>query len=342
MEQMTKYRVAAAHVRPVWMDLEASVEKACGLIAEAGQNGARLIVFPEVFLPGYPYWIWTHTPKTGADFFVRLFKNALELPGAAADRIGRAAREAGAWVVMGATERDGGSLYNSILYFSDEGELLGTHRKLQPTAAERLIWGRGDGSDLAVYDTPLGRLGGLICWEHTMDLARFALISQGQQVHASVWPGISALRHDPQSAIFNSVADAAIRHHALCAQSFVICAMTPIGQDTIDAMNLSGQPDMIETGGGMSAIVGPSGQYIAGPHEGGEEKLLYADIDLDDRLYIKYACDPMGHYGRPDVLRLRFNPNPQPFVEGFELFEGGEPEGEEDCGGNPFARAVKQ
>ena len=323
MERHTQYKAAGIHASPVYLDLDATVEKACVLIDEAGQNGAKVIVFPEVYIPGYPYWIWTHTPKHGAPLFARLFKNAVEIPSAAVKKIGQAAKKAGSYVVMGATERDGGSLYNTLIYFNDAGEVIGKHRKLQPTAAERIIWGRGDGGDLKIFDTPIGKMGGLICWEHTMDLARFALISQGQQLHISVWPGISALKHDPQSGIFDNVADAAIRHHALCAQCFVICAMTPIGQDTLETLGFSDQPDMMQAGGGMSGIVGPNGQYITGPHKGPEEKILYADIDLDERIFIKYACDPMGHYGRPDVLRLRFNSDPQPYVEKFKLFEGG-------------------
>lgn len=321
MNRLTRYKAASVHASPVYLDSGATVEKACSLIDEAGRNDAKIIVFPEVYIPGYPYWIWTHSPRNGAPLFFRLFKNAVEIPGPETKKIGEAAKKAGAYVVIGVSERDGGSLYNTLIYFSDDGEIIGKHRKLQPTMAERIVWGRGDGSGLQVYDTPLGKMSGLICWEHTMDLARFALISQGQQIHISVWPGISALKHDPQSAIFDNVADAAIRHHALCAQSFVICAMTPIAQDTLETLGFTDAPDMMQAGGGMSGIVGPNGQYIAGPHSGADEKILYADIDLDDRIFIKYACDPMGHYGRPDVLRLLFNSDPQPYVEKFELFE---------------------
>ena len=321
MERVQEYKAASVHASPVYLDLDATVEKACALIDEAGQNGAKIIVFPEAYIPGYPYWIWTHTPRNGAELFFRLFNNAVEIPGAATRKIGDAAKRAGSYVVMGVSELDGNSLYNTLIYFDDSGDIIGKHRKLQPTMAERIIWGRGDGSDLKVYDTPLGKMSGLICWEHTMDLARFALISQGQQLHISVWPGISALKHDPQSAIFDNVADAAVRHHALCAQCFVICAMTPIAQDTLDMLGFADKPEMMQLGGGMSGIVGPNGQYIAGPHKGAEEKIIYADIDLDARIFLKYACDPVGHYGRPDVLRLKFNSAPQPYVEKFELFE---------------------
>jgi len=321
MEKLTKFKVAGVHASPVYLDLDATVEKACALIEEAGRNGARIIAFPEVYIPGYPYWIWTHTPITGAPFFVRLFKNAVEIPGEATKRIGDAAKKAGSYVVMGASERDGGTLYSSLIYFNSEGAVIGKHRKLVPTAVERLVWGRGDGSDLKVFDTPFGKLAGLICWEHTMDLARFALISQGQQIHVSVWPGISALKHDPMSGVFDNVADAAIRHHALCAQSFLINAMTPIAQDTLETLGFDDKPDMMQAGGGMTGILGPNGQYIAGPHKGSEEKILYADIDLDERIFVKYFCDPIGHYGRPDILRLKFNSSPQTYVEKFELFE---------------------
>ena len=308
-------RVAAAHAAPVYLDREATVKKACGLIAEAGRGKAKLVVFPEVFLPGYPYWIWTKTTREGMPYYAELFENAVEVPSAATDAIGKAAKQAGVYVVMGMTEREGGTLYNTLLYFDDSGKVIGRHRKLMPTMSERVIWGRGDGSDLGVFDTPFGRISGLICGEHTMDLARYTLAAQGEQIHISAWPGISAVTNDPNYEIFDSVAECACRHHAVAAQSFVICVMTPVAQDTIDRLDFADRPDMMMTGGGWTAIIAPNGQIIAGPHRGAEEKLLMCDIDLSEIAYAKFSYDSAGHYARPDIFTLHVNREKQHNVE---------------------------
>ena len=315
MAKAKTIRVAAAHVAPVYLDREATVEKAVRLIAEAGKGGADLIVFPEAYIPGYPYWIWTKTTRDGAQFFGELFENAVEAPGAATDEIGKAAKNAGVFVVIGMTEREGGTLYNTLLYFDNTGKIIGKHRKLVPTMSERVIWGRGDGSDLGVFDTPFGKISGLICWEHTMDLTRYALIAQGEQIHAAVWPGISAVTNDPNCEIFNAVAECACRHHAVAAQSFVICVMTPVAQDSIDKLGFADRPDMMTAGGGWTAVIGPNGQIIAGPHTGAEEKLLTCDIDLGQIAFAKFACDSAGHYARPDVFTLHINKEKQHIVE---------------------------
>lgn len=218
-DEFPKTKVAAVHASSVYLDREGSTEKACRLIEEARKEGAKLIAFPETYIPGYPFWIWTHTPKTGVHLYEQLFKNAVDIPSATTDRIGEAARKAGAYVVMGINERDGGTLYNILLYFNDSGEIIGKHRKLQPTNVERIIWRRGDGSDLDVYETPFGKISGLICWEHSMDLVRYSLAALGEQIHIASWPAISVLKHDSQSEIFNSWAEAAARHHAAATQT---------------------------------------------------------------------------------------------------------------------------
>lgn len=308
-------RVAAAHVAPIYLDREATVKKACGLIADAGQSGVNLVVFPEVFMPGYPYWIWTKTTREGMPYFAELYENAVEVPSAATEAIGKAAKQAGTYVVMGMTEREGGTLYNTLLYFDNTGMIIGRHRKLMPTMSERVVWGRGDGSDLEVFDTPLGKISGLICGEHTMDLTRYALITQGEQIHIAAWPGISAVTNDPNCEIFNQVAECACRHHAVAAQSFVVCVMTPVAQDSIDKLGFADRPDMITTGGGWTAVIAPNGQIIAGPHTGAEEKLLVCDIDLGEIVFAKFSYDSAGHYSRPDVFTLHINREKQRIVE---------------------------
>lgn len=308
------FKAAAVMASSVFLDREATTEKACRLIKEAAANGAELIAFPEAFLPGYPYWIWLGTPTWGAQFFTELFKNSVEIGSQTTDDLCAAARAANAHVVMGINERDGGTLYNTLLYISRQGKILGRHRKLQPTHVERTIWGQGDGSDLRVFKTDIGTIGGLICWEHTMDLIRYAMTVLGEEIHIAAWPGVSTLHHNPHSTIFDNVTDAAARHHALAGQAFVINVQNPIDEGIIEKLGLGDQPEMIQTGGGWSAIIGPDGQIIGGPLTG-EEGIVYADIDLEERIMAKFACDSIGHYARPDVARLLLNLDEQPIVE---------------------------
>jgi aliphatic nitrilase len=294
-------KVAAVHAASAFLDRDASVDKACALIEEAGRNGAGLIAFPETYLPGYPFWIWTHTPRNSAPLFAELYANAIELPSDASRRIGDAARRANAWVVMGLNERDGGTLYNTLAYFDSDGRLVARHRKLQPTNVERTIWGRGDGRDVFVLDTPFGRLGGLICFEHTMDLNRYALTAMGEQIHIAAWPAISALSHDPNSSNFDNFSETAAKYHAMAAQTYVINVQSCIDQATLDRLGFADEPEMMRRGGGWTAIIGPDAQFVAGPHRD-EETILYGDIDLGVIPFGKFFCDSAGHYARPDVF----------------------------------------
>jgi len=313
-DQYRKFKAAAVAAPPVFLDREATTAKACALIREAAGNGAELVVFAETFLPGYPYWIWLGTPTWGAPFFFELYKNAVVVGSETTNALCDAARAANAHVVIGIDERDGGTLYNTLLFISREGEVLGRHRKLQPTHVERSIWGRGDGSDLKVFKTDLGAVGGLICWEHTMDLVRYALIALGEEIHVAAWPGTSTLNHNPHSKIFNDVTEAAARHHALAGQVFVINVQSPIDAAMIDKLGLTGRTEMIAPGGGWTAIIAPDGRIIGGPLVG-EEGIVYADIDMEERIGMKYACDSIGHYARPDVVRLVLNLQKQNVAE---------------------------
>jgi aliphatic nitrilase len=309
------FRVAAVHAASAFLDLDASVEKACRLIEEAGREGARLVVFPETFLPGYPFWIWSHTPAQSAPLFAELYEQSVELPSEATRRIGQAARAARTWVCMGLKERDGGTLYNTLAWFDDQGRLIARHRKLQPTNAERTIWGRGDGRDVFVLDTDLGRLGGLICFEHSMDLNRYALIALGQQVHVAAWPAISAVTADPNSGNFDNLTETAIKYHALAAQAYVVCAQSRVDEQAIERIGLAGQEDKIRVGGGLSAIVAPNATYVAGPHRD-DEAILYGEIDLGMIPYAKFFADSAGHYARPDVFSFGIDGRAQTVISG--------------------------
>ena len=309
-------RVAAVQAAPVFMDREASVAKACTLIAEAGAHGARLAVFPETWLPGYPVWLdvapgaalWDHAPAKAA--FARLVANAVEVPGPATEALAAAAARAGCAVVMGINERErgrlSGTLYNAIVTFGADGRLLGRHRKLIPTYTERLVWGRGDGSTLDVYDTPLGRVGGLVCWEHWMPLARHAMHALGEQIHAALWPTVRDIHL------------VASRHYAFEGRCFVVAAGSVLRRDQIpDDLAIfqnDGLPPDTYLHAGGSAIVGPDGHCLAGP-AGSEETILYADLDLARIAAEHLTFDAVGHYGRPDVFTLTVNTAPQTHLD---------------------------
>jgi nitrilase len=296
--------------------LEESVEKACGLIREAGEKGARLAVFPEAFLPGYPLWVWFipsgHTHPLRA-LYSELHANSVSIPGEHTDRLCQAAADAGTAVVMGLNERNSEAsdttLYNTLLFIGPDGSFLGKHRKLVPTAGERLVWGQGDGSDLEVYELPFGKLGGLICWENYMPLARFALTASGEQIHAApTWD-----RGEPWLST--------MRHIAKEGRTFVLGVCQPFHIDHI--------PNRLEFKGkylqqiegwlnpGHSVIVNPDGKVLAGPAEE-EETILFAEVDPSDLVGPRWQLDVAGHYGRPDVFELVVHKRPTAFVRTVE------------------------
>jgi nitrilase len=291
---MTDVRVAAAQLAPVFMQRDATVTKACDAIAEAGRHGARLIAFPETFLPGYPYFAIYQAPAAINAQVQACYREAVTVPSPATDALCAAAKAASTFVVMGMHERSGGTLYNSQLFIADDGSILGCRRKLVPTSHERLLWGRGDGSDLRVFETSLGVLGGLICYEHSNALFRYALQGQGEQIHIANWPG--------GMPGIDNIVDAAVRHYAFEAQAFVITVSSVITQPVLDAL----PPEVrarLALGGGNSAIVAPRGDYLAGPARDGEQ-LLYADLDFARIASLKAIVDSAGHYARPEVVRL--------------------------------------
>jgi len=299
---LDKYEVASIQASPVFMDKIATIEKGCSLIEEAGRHGATLVVFPETWIPGYPTWLNRVNPRFNYPLankvYARLNKNAVDIPGPETMRLSKAAKKAGVFVAMGVHERiSSGTLYNTILYIGRNGEFLGKHRKLVPTYNERMIWAHGDGSTLGVFDTEIGRLGGLICWEHWMPLARYALYAQGEQVHASLWPSV------------NENFLLACRSMAFEGRLFVIVSGTYMTKSAIPGdfeliEEMGDLPEVISRGG--SAIIGPDASYLVGPVYD-EETILYADIDLELGLQGKQTLDVVGHYARPEVLKLYVN-----------------------------------
>jgi nitrilase len=306
------FRVAAVQATPVFLDREATVDKACALIAEASGAGAKLVVFPECFIPTYPLWVWFIPPvETRAlrELYTELLDNAVTIPSGATDRLCAAAQEANVSVVMGMNELNaeasGTTLYNTALCIDPHGEIVGAHRKLVPTVGEKLVHGMGDGSTLGVYDLPIGRLSCLTCWENYLPLARHAMWAWGSQIHvAPTWdrgePWISTLRHTAKEG-----------------RVYVIGCCSVIHRDDIpDRFHFKEQylPADIEwLNPGHSVIVDPDGKPIAGPVEK-EETIVYGEIDPRELRGPRFQLDVAGHYGRPDIFQLIVDRRPRPMV----------------------------
>jgi nitrilase len=310
-EATSPFIVAAVQATPVFLDRAASIEKACALIAEAGRAGARLAVFPEGFIPTYPLWAWFIPPyKTHElrELYTELLENSVAVPSAESDQLCKAAAAAGVNVVMGVNERNveasGTTLYNTLLFIGADGQLLGKHRKLVPTTAERLVHAQGDGSTLRVYDLPIGRLAGLICWENYMPLARYALYAQGVQLYvAPTWD-----RGEPWTST--------LRHIAKEGRVYVVSCCTPMRRDDIPdryAFKQEHLPDSEWINPGESAIVDPDGKILVGPVRNREE-ILYAEVDPRLTKGSRFQLDVAGHYGRPDLFELTVHQNPRPMV----------------------------
>ena len=310
---MALVRVAAVQAAPVFLDREATVEKAIELLGEAAAGGAGLVAFPETWIPGYPGWIfgaagWDDPAQKRV--FGRLNENAVEVSSAAVDRLCRAAKAHGVVVAMGMTERDNrsrGTLYNSILFVSECGEVLGVHRKLMPTHAERIVWGQGDGSTLHVFETPVGRVGALACWEHWMPLTRFVMHAKGEQIHVAAWPEVG----DPELHRFCT------RHYAFEGRCYALCVIgarldpeqLPHDFELANAMGANQEFLNREAVGG-TCVFAPDGTTIA-DSTAGEETIVYADLDLARIPQEQAALDMVGHYNRPDIFTLSVDERPR-------------------------------
>lgn len=306
-------KVAVVQAAPILFDREASVEKACKLIREAASQGARFILFPEAFIPAYPRGlsfgmvVGSRTAE-GRHLWQRYWENAVDLPSQTTELLGDTVNETGVYLAIGVIERDNqfsrGTLYCTLLYFGPNGQLMGKHRKLKPTAAERLIWGEGDGSTLTVIDTDFGRIGGLICWENYMPLARMAMYGKGVELYLA------------PTADTRETWQATLRHIACEGRCFVLGCNQFVTKDmypsNLEGLNeLSNQPEVMCRGG--SAVISPLGEVIAGPLFD-KEGILYAELDMAEIVRSKVDFDAVGHYARADVFQLTVNEKPMPSV----------------------------
>ncbi len=290
-----RVKVAAVQGTPVFCDRDATIEKVDALTKEAAAQGAALVAFPEAFVPGYPDWVWRTTPWADGEWYAQWADQAVDVPGPACDALGAVAAESAVYLAVPVNERDGGTIYNTLLYFGPEGAFLGKHRKLMPTGGERLAWGQGDGSTLISFDTPFGRVGGLICWENYMPLARTAMYEQGVDIllaptwdNSDVW--VASMRHIAKEG----------RCYVLGITSCLRATDVPgtfAGRDDI----YGGDDDWMSRGN--SVIVDPYGGVLAGPISE-TEGILYAEVDTDTVRRSRRQFDVVGHYSRPDVFHF--------------------------------------
>jgi len=298
-----KFKAAVAQVSPVFLDREATVEKACKLMMEASKNGAKLIAFPEVYIPGYPYWVWLDNPFSNFSYFKKLFEEAVVIPSTATEELCLGAREADIYVVIGVNEKlstQMGTIWNTNLIIDNRGKILGKHRKIVPTFAEKLVHASGDGSGLRVWDTDLGRLGTLICGNNTHCLYKYALIAQGEQIHVANYPGVN---HPQQTdmTLWNRIRTGA---NSMEGKLFTLCSTSTINSEMMET--LAGNDDQkrkwLEGARAYSSITNPIGQTVVEVED--KEEIIYADIDISEIITAKQFHDIVGTYTRADVVSL--------------------------------------
>jgi nitrilase len=303
-----KFTVAVVQAAPVAFDRERTLDKLHSLATDAARQGARMVLFPEAFVSAYPRGldfgaVVGSRTEEGREDFRRYWESSVDVPGPAVDRLARTARSNAIYLVVGVVERDGGTLYCTVLFFAPDGEYLGKHRKVMPTASERLVWGFGDGSTLPVYDTPLGKLGAVICWENYLPLMRATMYAKGIELYC-------APTADPRESWI-----ASMRHIAVEGRCFVLsCNQFNRRRDfPADYRSIYGDDRDTVISRGGSCIVDPFGNFLAGPNTDGEAILL-AEIDRAQIIRGKYDLDVVGHYARPDIFQLHVDERPKQAV----------------------------
>lgn len=294
---MSVVRAAAVQIAPDLTSREGTVQRVVSAAADAARQGAQIAVFPETFVPYYPYFSFVLPPAGIGKEHMRLYEQAVEIPGPATEAFAAAARQNEIVLVIGVNERENGSLYNTQLIFDADGSLALTRRKLTPSYHERMIWGQGDGSGLRVVETRVGRVGALACWEHYNPLARFSLMAQHEQIHCSQFPGSMV------GPIFAEQIEATIRHHALESGCFVVNSTGWLEQDQIESITGDEKLQRALKSGCCTTIVSPEGSHLCEPIREGEG-IAVADLDFSLITKRKRMMDSVGHYARPDIFRL--------------------------------------
>lgn len=312
MLDLPVFKAAAVQAAPVFLDTDATVDKACALIAEAAGQGARLVAFPEVFIAGYPYWSWVMNPVEGSPWFERLVRSAIEIPGPEIRKIAQAAARHKVQVVIGVNERSPvgvGTVWNTLVTIDERGRLLGRHRKLVPTWAEKLTWAPGDASALRVHDTPIGKLGSLACGENTNTLARFSLLAQGEMVHVASYIALPVAPKDYDMAEAIRLRAAA---HSFEGKVFTLVSCSTVSPEIVDAISAShpaARELLARRNSAFSGVIGPDGRVVGQPLID-DEGIVYAEIDLNRCIQPRQMHDITGHYNRFDVFDLQVNRQP--------------------------------
>lgn len=322
--EFPKFKAATVQTSPVFLNVDQTIDKAISFIKEASQNGAQLIAFPEVFIAGYPYWNWVMTPVQGSKWYEALYKNSVAVPSPEIDSICQAAKASNIHIVIGINERGNsyGEIYNTNLIIDNQGNLIGKHRKLVPTWAEKLTWTSGDGSSLKVYKTEIGPIGTLACGENTNTLARFTLLSQGELIHIANYISLPVAPPDYNMAEAIKIRAAA---HSFEGKLFTVVSCSTISKEIMEAL----KPDvpniealLTRKNSAFSGFIGPNGAVIGEPLID-DEGIIYADIDLEKCIQPKQMHDILGHYNRFDIFDLRVNTAPTrniTFIDNHEDF----------------------
>ena len=304
-----KLRIATIQAASVWLDIDGTIEKSIKLIEEAAANGAQLVAFPELWIPGYPWFLYTKCcSEWPAMYLLKYHENSMHPNSDHMRRLQDAARKNHIAVAMGFSEKDGGTRYMSNVLIGADGMIQGIRRKFKPTFVERTLFGEGDGSDFRVFDMGFGRVGMLNCWEHIQPLVKYTMNGLMEQIHIAAWPAIT---QPHVYAYSEAVTDTLTRAYALETQTFVLSSSHVVDQACQDLMaHTEKERNWIWTGGGTARIYSPDGTDLATPLAPDEEGILYADIDLSDILVAKATADQLGHYSKPSIFNLQVNNAP--------------------------------